>query len=212
MANVAPTILSYSRDDFKARIDLVKGFAQRLHIDVCDGSFVPIKTIGLAQVYTVNSIPFDLHLMMNNPESQVETIISLKPELVIAHFEAKADLAKLFFDLKAVHIKVGLAILHDTTIEEVAEVLSKIDHLLIFTGTLGKNGGTFTPEVLSKIAEARAINPQLEIAVDGGINLDAAKQAVEAGVDVIDCGSFIHDSDSPVEAFMSIQNLAGADR
>ena len=212
MANVAPTILSYSRDDFKARIDLVKAFATRLHIDICDGSFVPMKTIGLAQVYTVNSIPFDLHLMIDNPESQVETIISLKPELVIAHFEAKADLAKLFFDLRAVHIKVGLAILFDTTIEEVAQLLPKIDHLLIFTGTLGKNGGTFTPEVLSKIAEARAVNTQLEIAVDGGVNLDAAKQAVEAGADVIDCGSYIHDAASPVEAFNSLRDLIGASR
>ncbi|HSX00957.1 MAG TPA: hypothetical protein VLF67_01830 [Candidatus Saccharimonas sp.] len=208
MAVLAPTILATTPEDYAHRIENVKGLAKRLHIDVADGVFIEARTVGLSQVYDIDGVPFDLHLMMTHPESQFEAICALQPELVIVHFEADFDRESFFKQLRGVDIKVGLAISTETTIEQVADLLPTIDHLLVFTGKLGHNGGEFRGDCLEKIGQARAINSSLEIAVDGGLNQENARQAVDAGADVLDVGSFIHDADDPEIAFVAIEAIA----
>jgi len=207
MASVAPTILAQTPEDYAARIDRVKPFAKRLHIDICDGVFIDTKTVGLTQVYDIDGVPFDLHLMMTHPEGQIENIVSLQPQLVIVHFEA-GDPEPLFRQLHSMDIRVGLAINPETTIEQVKDILPNIHHLLVFTGRLGHNGGEFRVDCLDKIGEARAINPDLEIAVDGGVNQETGRMAIEAGANLLDCGSFIHDSPDPEIAYIALEAIA----
>jgi ribulose-phosphate 3-epimerase len=208
MASVAPTILAETPEDYAARIDRVKPFAKRLHIDVCDGVFIDTKTVGLSQVYDIDGVPFDLHLMMTHPEGQIENIVSLQPQLVIVHFEAHTDLDSLSRQLRELGIRVGLAINPETTIEQVADLLPNLDHLVVFTGRLGHNGGEFRVDCLEKIGQARAINPNLEIAVDGGVNQETGRQAIEAGANLLNCGSFIHDSPDPEIAYIALEAIA----
>jgi ribulose-phosphate 3-epimerase len=208
MASVAPTINATSPEDYGRRINNVKPFATRLHIDVGDGVFDDVKTVGLTQVYDIDGVPFDLHLMMVHPESQFEKIASLMPQLVITHFEAPFDHEAFFKELRSIDIKVGLAVNVETTIEQVKDLLPTIDHLVVFTGRLGHNGGEFRADCLEKIAQARAINPNLEIAVDGGLNQETSRQAIEAGADLLDVGSFIHDADDPEIAYVAIEAIA----
>jgi ribulose-phosphate 3-epimerase len=208
MASVAPTINATSSEDYARRINNVKGIAKRLHIDVSDGVFDDTKTCGLTQVYDIDGVPFDLHLMMVHPESQIEHIIDLQPQLVIVHFEAPFDREPFFKELRTMEIKIGLAIQAETTIEQVKELLPLIDHLLVFTGKLGHNGGEFRADCLEKIGQARIINPDLEIGVDGGLNQETARLAVEAGADLLDVGSFIHDADDPEIAYIAIDAIA----
>jgi ribulose-phosphate 3-epimerase len=208
MASVAPTINATSPEDYARRINNVKGFATRLHIDVGDGVFTDVKTVGLSQVYDIDGVPFDLHLMMTHPESQLENIISLQPQLVIVHFEAQFDREAFFKELRSMEIKVGLAINTETTIEQVRDILPTINHLVVFTGRLGHNGGEFRGDCLEKIAQARAINPDLEIAVDGGLNQETGRLAVEAGANLLDVGSFIHDAPDPEIAYIAVQAIA----
>jgi len=208
MASVVPTINATSPADYAKRIDNVKPYAKRLHIDVGDGVFTDVKTVGLTQVYDIDGVPFDLHLMMMHPESQLENICALSPQLVIVHYEAPFDRDAFFKELRGVDIKVGLAINVETTIEQVRDILPTIDHLVVFTGRLGHNGGEFRADCLEKIGQARAINPELEIAVDGGLNQTTARQAVEAGADLLDIGSFIHDSADPEIAYIAVEAIA----
>jgi len=208
MASVAPTVLATTPEDYAHRINNVKPFAKRLHIDVADGVFEDQKSVGLTQVYDIDGVPFDLHLMMVHPESQLENIIALQPELVIVHFEAPFDREAFFKELRQLEIRVGLAIKTETTIEQVKDVLATVDHLVVFTGRLGHNGGEFRADCLEKIGQARAINPNLEIAVDGGLNQETARLAVEAGADLLDVGSFIQDSDDPEIAYVAIEAIA----
>ena len=208
MASVAPTILADSPADYAARIDRVKPFATRLHVDVSDGVFIDAKTVGLSQVYDIDGVPLDLHLMMTHPETQMEHIIALRPELVIFHYEAQADREGIIKQLHEMEIKVGLAINPETTIEQVSSLLMAVDHLLIFTGRLGHNGGEFRLDCLNKIAQARLVNPNIEIGVDGGIDQETARLAVEAGANVLDCGSFIHDSEDPEIAYIALEAIA----
>jgi ribulose-phosphate 3-epimerase len=208
VASVAPTINATTPEDYARRIDNVKSFATRLHIDVGDGVFTDVKTVGLSQVYDIDGVPFDLHLMMNHPESQLENIISLQPQLVIVHFEAQFDREAFLKELREMDIKVGLAINTETTIEQVRDVLPTIDHLVVFTGKLGHNGGDFRADCLEKISEARSINPDLEIAVDGGLNQETSRVAVDAGANLLDVGSFIHDAPDPEIAYIAVQAIA----
>jgi ribulose-phosphate 3-epimerase len=208
MASVAPTILAETPSDYAARIDRVKPFAKRLHIDVCDGVFIDTKTVGLSQVYDIDGVPFDLHLMISHPEGQIENIVALQPQLVIIHFEVQTDHTELFRQLRALDIRAGLAISPEITIEQVKDLLPNLDHLLVFTGRLGHNGGEFRVDCLEKIGQAREINPSLEIAVDGGINQETGRMAIDAGADLLDCGSFIHDSDDPEIAYIALEAIA----
>jgi ribulose-phosphate 3-epimerase len=208
MASVAPTILATTPDDYARRIDNVKPFATRLHVDVADGVFEDQKSVGLSQVYDIDGIPFDLHLMMVHPEGRFEDICALMPDLVITHFEAPFDHESFFKQLRSVDIKVGLALKTETTIEQAKDMLPLIDHLVVFTGKLGHNGGEFRADCLEKIAQARAIKPDLEIAVDGGLNQETSRKAIEAGADLLDVGSFIHDADDPEIAYVAIQAIA----
>lgn len=208
MASVAPTINATTPEDYARRINNVKKFAKRLHIDVGDGVFTDVKTVGLSQVYDIDGVPFDLHLMMTHPESQIEHICSLQPQLVIVHYEAPFDREAFFKELRSMDIRVGLAINVETTIEQVRDVLPTIDHLVVFTGKLGHNGGEFRADCLEKIGQARAINSDLEIAVDGGVNQETGRLAVEAGANLLDVGSFIHDAEDPEIAYVAVEAIA----
>jgi ribulose-phosphate 3-epimerase len=208
MASVAPTILATTPEDYARRINNVKPFAKRLHIDVGDGVFEDVRTVGLTQVYDIDGVPFDLHLMMVHPEGQMENILAVGPQLVITHFEAPFDHEAFFKELRSVDLKVGLAIKVETTIEQVKDLLSSIDHLVVFTGKLGHNGGEFRADCLDKIAQARTINPNLEIAVDGGLNQETARQAIEAGANLLDVGSFIQEADDPEISYIALEAIA----
>ena len=212
MARVAVSINATTPEDYAARIERVKPFAQRIHVDLSDGVFTDRKTIGAAQVYDWDGAEMELHLMLEHPASQLQTVMSLTPSLAIYHFESSDDLDEIFNQLCSVDIKVGLAIKPDTTIEQVADWLPKLDHLLVFTGAqLGPNGGEFQLDLLEKVGAARAINANLEIAVDGGINQSTARLAIDGGADVLVVGSFIQDADDPAMAYEAMRAIAEGD-
>ncbi len=208
MVEIVPAILAADAADYTAKLKRV-GFADRVHIDITDGVFAPSQTINLAQVYKPAHAKTDLHLMMKRPQDQLETVISLEPDLVIIHAEADADLEPLIKELTDFGIKAGLAILPETSVESVKNLLPAIDHLLIFTGHLGFYGGEMQADCLGKIKEAKSIRPELEISVDGGVNQETAKLAIQAGADVLISGGFIVENADPKAAF---QQLAGVSR
>jgi len=208
MAKVATTILATTPDDFKARTDRVKPFTKRLHVDVSDGIFTNNKTVGLAQVYGIDGVELDLHLMLQHPEHDYENALAVEPNLIICHFESEGDIPAMLGKIREVGIKSGLAIKQETTIEQVKDILPNIDHLLVFTGWLGFNGGEFDAEPLAKIAAAKAINANLEVAVDGGIDQASARLAIQAGADVLDSGSFVQKSEDPEAAYLGLVAIA----
>jgi len=209
MVSIVPTITAETPDEYARQIDQIKPFVNRIHVDVADGVFVPRKLVGLSQVYDIDGAEFDLHLMVSHPESELENVISLQPDLVIIHFEADGNRDELIRELRNCDIRVGLAINVDTTIQQVSDLLPNFDHLLIFTGGhLGYFSGQFQAECLDKIAQARAINPNLEIAVDGGVDQESAQLAIDAGANVLNCGSFIHDAKDPEMAYVALAAIA----
>lgn len=207
MAEIVPAILAATPADFAAKLQAVKPFAKRIHIDITDGIFAPSQTINLAQVYGLEGVQMDLHLMLQKPSEQLETIVSLHPDLVILHQEADDDLALLFEQLQKMGIKVGLGILPDTAVGACQHNLQVADHALVFTGHLGYYGGQMDQSQLSKIAEIKAIKP-VEVSVDGGVNPGNAATTVAAGADVLISGGFIAESADPKAAYQQLMEAA----
>ena len=205
MSIVCPTILAKDETDYKTQIDKVAGFAKRIQIDLKDNKFALGQSIPLDKLWWPKGIEADIHVMYQNPQEYLDAFIKLKPSMVIVHAESTCDIPKLAADLRDKGIKTGLAILQNTTIDEVKYIFPHVQHLLIFSGDLGHFGGQADFSLTSKIAEAKAAHPYLEIGWDGGITAINAKELTDAGVDVLNVGGAIQNAQNPQEAYAKIK-------
>lgn len=206
MAIICPTVTAFDSHEYRRQIELLEPFAERVHIDLMDGAFAPTKSPALSTVWWPDSFTTDIHLMYQYPANYLEQLIRLKPNLVIIHFEADVDHVEFAKQLQANGIKAGLALLADTSVDTAASVIPSFDHVLVFSGNLGYHGGQADLGLKSKVEEIRERYPGIEIAWDGGINDHNAKELVNAGVDVLNVGGFIHNADNPNRAYAGMQN------
>ena len=202
MTQIVPTITAMTPDEYAEAMEKLS-FAPRLHIDVTDGEFAPSRTVNLNQVYWGEEKTIDLHLMIKRPSEWLHQIIALHPNLVILHAETE-NLVSIFDHLRKFDIRCGVALLPETTPEQVAEIIETVDHVLIFGGHLGYQGGTADLEQLRKVAEIRTINPHAEIAWDGGANAENIAEIATASIDVINIGSAILKTENPEKSFQEL--------
>jgi len=197
MIKIAPSILSadFSRLGDEIR-RLERAGADWIHVDVMDGNFVPNITIGpvvVRQARKCSSIPFDVHLMILNPEKYLEAFAEAGSDIITLHIEATDDVRPALRKIRSLGKRAGLTLNPDTAFERVEPHMGDIDLLLIMSVYPGFAGQDFIPEVLSKIREARdyvdANRLDVEIEVDGGINSKTGRMAVEAGATVLAAGS-----------------------
>lgn len=200
---IAPTILAANKDQFTAFVNAYKGFAKRVQIDITDGQFAPTLTLPVADCTGLVPAEWtvDYHMMVASPSTHVDEVIKQKPSLVIFHVEAGEDLTPTFQKLKAAGIKAGVAIMKQTFPGAVAASIKAADHVLIFGGELGRQGGKADMLQVEKIPLVKAINPEAEIGWDGGANMKNARALAHAGVDVIYVGSAIAASTNPQEMY-----------
>lgn len=206
---ICPTVTAVTPEEFREQVERLEPFAQRVHFDFSDGVFSPRKLINIIEAWWPDDFKqIDFHVMFQKPETQLETIISMNPDLVVVHAEADGNLEKLIQDLQKVKIKAGLALLQKTRTQDVKELLTMVDHVLIFSGDLGHFGGHVDEALFKKITEVKAINPKLEIGWDGGINELNVKALVRAGVDVLNTGGYIQNAAQPQKAYATLKKIA----
>lgn len=181
-----------------------ESLSPRIHLDRCDGDFADSTTIGLGQMKVLKSTQVDLHLMLEKPGEELPTALELKPKLIIFHAEAKDDLYSLISKCAKFGVKAGLAILPRTQVDRVADLIREVEHVLVFTGTLGKNGGVFHQEALSTVSVVKELNQDVEVSIDGGVTDKNASLAVAAGVDVLYAGAYFQQADDPEQAYKAI--------
>lgn len=202
MSEVVPTITAENPHAYREQIERVEGFAKRIHIDLMDGVFTPNRSVSIEQVWLPKDLICDVHLMFAEPESAVLELATLEPNLIIIPAEALFNLNHIVRILKGTSIKLGLALLPETTIESVSLIIREVDHLLIFSGNLGHQGGSNADlNLLKKASKALELNPKLEIGWDGGINETNIQSIANGGVTVLNSGGFIHSAKNPREAF-----------
>ncbi len=212
MPKIIPTITAMTPSEYADQWQTLSQFAERIHIDITDGEFAPSHTVNLNQIYwdrgeIVQQI--DLHLMMRRPIDWLDQIVSLAPDLTIFHVESDnvlVNLPRIFEHLRKFNIRVGVALLPETTPEQAADVIKLADHVLVFGGHLGYQGGTADLNQLEKVASIRELNPSAEIAWDGGANSNTVVQIAATGVDVINVGSAVMESTDPAAAYQNLEH------
>lgn len=204
MSVIAPTILAETPDDYKVSVERLNGFAKRVHIDISDGEFAPTFTVGAAQVWWPQEWLVDVHAMVARPSEHLETLVSLKPHLIIFHAEVEEDVTPVLQHVKKFGIKAGVALLRSTVPSAVRSAIEAADHVMIFSGELGKYGGMASLMQLEKIRLIRNINQGVEIGWDGGVNIENAYSISQGGVDVLNVGGTIAKADNPEEAYNAL--------
>lgn len=205
MSMIVPAVLAETTELYKSQIEKVQPFAKRVHIDVSDGGFAPTFTVGAQELWWPEGWQADIHAMVQRPEEYLAQLIQLKPNLVIFHAEADGDVLGALNTLKQYGIKAGIALLRPTVPLDVADLIKAADHVMVFTGELGKYGGTASLMQLEKVRLVKRINSVAEIGWDGGVNVDNAYTLTQGGVSVLNAGGFIQRANDPEQAFKQLE-------
>lgn len=201
MSVVVPTIMAETLDQLKSSIDRLQPFAKRVHYDLSDGDFAPTILIGPEKLYWPEGWEVDIHMMYARPSEQLAQIVQLRPSMVILHAEAQEDILPHLNYLKEQGIKAGVALLKTTVPSSVEPLIRAADHVMIFSGDLGKFGGTASMMQLEKVRLVKKIRPDVEIGWDGGVSIENAYTLAQGGVDVLNAGGAIAKADSPVDVY-----------
>lgn len=204
MSVIVPTVTAETPDDYKVQIERIHGFTERVHIDISDGEFAPSFLVGAAQVWWPQGWEADVHAMVARPSDHLETLISLKPNMIIFHVEVQEDIVPILQHIKKFDIKAGIALLRSTVPSTVTAAIEAADHVMIFSGDLGKQGGTASLMQLEKVRLIRAIRQDVEIGWDGGVNIENAFSLSQGGVDVLNVGSTIANANDPKSVYATL--------
>ena len=196
---ISPSILSADFSQLGNEIKrLEEGGADMIHVDVMDGHFVPNLTMGPPIIKTLRNytkLPFDVHLMISPVHKYIKDYADAGADIITIHPEATHDLKSSVEHIKSLNKKVGVSLNPDSKIDLITDLLNKIDLVLIMSVNPGFGGQKFMPEVLEKIKELKKIRDQknidFDIEIDGGINFENNKLAIEAGANILVSGTTI---------------------
>lgn len=215
---IAPSILSADSSKLSEEIAAVeKAGADWIHIDVMDGHFVPNITLGPAIISTLRKttkLPFDVHLMIENPERYIELFSQAGADIITVHVEAANHLHRTIDVIKKTGKKAGVSLNPATSLMQVEEILPDIDLLLIMSVNPGFGGQQFIKTSLPKIAKARkmldALPYRVLLEVDGGVNLKNIGDIANAGADIIVAGAAVFGSNDYQKTISSLKTAANS--
>lgn len=203
-AQIAPAVLAETTDQFKQMMEKIHTLANRVHIDITDGEFAPTFTINASEAWWPQGWHADIHAMVARPSEYVDQLIALKADLIIFHAEVQEDLLPVMQKVKSAGMKVGVALQRSTVPSTVAPLIQASDHVMIFSGELGRYGGTASLMQLEKVRLIHAIKAGVEIGWDGGVTLDNAFGLAQGGIDVLNVGSTIARSADPGATYSAL--------
>ena len=199
---ISPSILSADFSQLGAEIKrLEEGGADMIHVDVMDGHFVPNLTIGPPVIKALrkhSSLKFDVHLMISPVQKYIEAYADAGADIITIHPEATQNLRESIKTIKDLKKKVGVSLNPESKIELITKFLDQIDLVLIMSVNPGFGGQKFMPEVLDKIKQLRKIQKEkklnFDIEIDGGINFENCKIAIDAGANILVSGTTVFKS------------------
>jgi|TARA_B100001245_G_C22893407_1_gene430617 ribulose-phosphate 3-epimerase len=201
MTSIVPTVLATTPDEYKASLERVHTFVTRVHLDFSDGTLAPTSTIPVNQLWWPQEWMADIHVMAADPAAYVDLLISMKPHMIIFHAETQSDLLPVMQKVRAGGIMAGLSLMRSTVPADVSALIEAADHVMIFSGELGKYGGTASMMQLEKVRLIKRINNGVEIGWDGGVTAENAFSLSQGGVDVLYVGGAIQKAADPETAF-----------
>ena len=201
---ISPSILSADFSQLGLEIKKLEDCgADMIHVDVMDGHFVPNLTFGppvIKDLRKHTTLKFDVHLMISPVHKYIEAYAEAGADIITIHPEATENLEDSITKISKLNKKVGISLNPETNIDIVEKYLEKIDLILIMSVHPGFGGQKFMPEVLNKIRKLKSIqidrNLNFDIEIDGGINFDNSKSAIEAGANILVSGTTIFKSNN----------------
>lgn len=214
MVRIAPSILAADLGALASEVKKAEvGGCDLIHIDIMDGLFAPNLTMGPGTVKAlrrVTNLPLDVHLMIENPRRFIEPFAQAGSNILTVHQEACEDIRGVIELIEEEKMRVGVALNPETPLATIEDILDRLNVVVIMSVHPGFAGQEFILAMLEKIEALKAIKDErylkLDIEVDGGINPDTAKLAIEAGADVLVAGAGIY---GHADIKKAIENLRG---
>ena len=214
MLKIAPSILAADFSKLAEEVKCVDSLgADYIHIDVMDGHFVPNITLGPGIVKCLRphtNLPFDVHLMIENPDQYIKEFKDAGADIITVHVEACRHLQRTLQLIKQYDMQCGVVLNPHTPLEMIKHVLHDVDWILIMSVNPGFGGQAFIPDALSKVATLnqwrQEQNLSYIIEVDGGVNEETARLCETAGADVVVAGSAVFNA---ADRALAIQKIKG---
>ncbi|MBX2943821.1 MAG: ribulose-phosphate 3-epimerase [Cyclobacteriaceae bacterium] len=212
---VSPSILAANFANLESEVKMInESVADWIHVDIMDGVFVPNLSMGIPVVKAIRkhaTKPLDVHLMIVNPERYVDAFYEAGASIISVHIEASPHLHRTIQQIKALGIKVGVAINPHTTVEQLEDILGDIDLVCMMSVNPGFGGQTFITHTYKKIERLKAMidrtGAKVQIEIDGGVNLQNAKPLMNVGADVLVAGNFVFSSANPKETIAQLKDV-----
>lgn len=206
---IAPSILSADKKSLNEEIKKIESYADIIHIDVMDGKFVEPITFPIEDVRKLKTrLPLEAHLMVDEPENKwIDDYIDSGCSSIIIHQEATKNIDNAIALIKKKGARAVISIKPATSLKTILQYLKKLDMVLIMSVNPGYAGQMFMPEIIPKIKELRRIDNNIDIEVDGGMNVDTVKEVVKAGANIIVAASAIFKSKDSVRAIKELRRV-----
>lgn len=213
MIKIAPSILSA---DFSKLGEDVRRVADAgadlIHIDVMDGHFVPNLTFGvpvIKDLRKITSVPFDVHLMVDNPQVYIPELADAGANIVTFHYEAEKHIHKTVQLIKDYNMQAGIVLNPASPLSLIEDILPELDMVLLMSVNPGFGGQKFIPAILQKTQKLRRIiddnNLNVAIEVDGGVNAAIAKQLTSCGANILVAGSAVYASANIAQSIAALK-------
>lgn len=197
MRELIPSLLTKDLNEYRQKIESLKGVAKKVHLDIMDGRFVPNTTTPLPDIKKVPAnFNFQVHLMAYYPDKYIKKLKKLKVKEFIFHAESTKKYDTIIKLCHANKMKAGIAVSPQTPISKIQKYLKRFDILLIMTVHPGFSGQKMISRCLSKIKSAKSINRKLVVGVDGGVNEKNILKVKQAGADFVAEASAVFNGDT----------------
>lgn len=205
---ITPTITTDDAQEYREQLELIATYAEGVHIDFADGEFAPTKLLPLEQGWRTDDLITHAHIMYHKPLDVIDDIMHLEADMVILHAESE-DVAECLEILQENGTRTGIALLPETSVTELKEldVDDLFDHILVFGGHLGYQGGSADMTILKKVLKIREEYPDIEIGWDGGINDETIAKIAKSGVHVLNVGGYLKNAEDPKKAYAKLHSL-----
>ena len=215
MKLVAPSILAANFNLLGNDIEMINlSEADFVHCDVMDGVFVPNISFGIPVIQAVNQIskkPLDVHLMIVNPEKYIEDFYRAGASIITLHYEVCQHLSRTVQQIKDLGIKASVCLNPHTPVSLLEEILPELDMVLLMSVNPGFGGQKFIENTIPKAETLKEMilrrNSPALIEVDGGVNFEVGKKLYDSGVDILVVGSFIFNSENPMDTISKLKSL-----
>lgn len=209
MILICPTITAENSHTYREQIERVEKFTNHVHLDLMDGVFTPNTSIDPEHLWMPDSMTCDVHAMYENPASIFAEVMKLSVRTFIAPVECEDKFKHLAHKVHQHGAQFGVALLHDTPVDALKQHLAYTDHVLLFSGNLGYQGGsTADLSILGRVVELKNLKPSLEIGWDGGVDDTNCAALVQAGISVINSGGFIQFASDPAAAYHRLVDIS----